>query len=260
MSTIVEALGGNPGETIVEALGGSNGETISEVIEEKEIIINDNPLAALAMDFDISDSVDLFGKVASDLQSNMAVNSIGKVTGTSKYVTGYTGFSGNPEEQQGNYVAFHISVGNMVIGTDVTVEANGVTMDPDGLYVMIIREGTTHPKAIVKASANGHKTISKVFDFTDVVKEPAENESEEEETSETTYTVTYNANGGTGTIPFDTVNEGSSVTLPDGSTLTPPEGKIFLGWAKSALAQSATVTSPFTPDKNTELFAVWGDA
>lgn len=260
MSTIVEELGGNPGETIVEALGGSNGETISEVIEEKEIIINDNPLAALVMDFDISDSVDLFGKVASDLQSNMAVNSVGKVTGTSKYVTDYTGFSGNPEEQQGNYVAFHISVGDMVIGTNVTVKVNGVTMDPDGLHVMIFREGTTHPKAIVEASANGHKTISKVFDFTSVVKEPAENESEEEETSETTYTVTYNANGGTGTIESVEVEAGNSITLNDGSGLTPPENKQFAGWAKSASAKSPTVESPFTPDKDTELFAVWGDA
>ena len=259
MSTIMEALGGNSGETIMEVLGGSKGETISEVIEEKEIIINDNPLTALAMDFDISDSVDLLGKVASDLQSNMAVNSVGEVTGTSKYVTDYTGFSSNPEEQQGNYVAFHISVGDMVIGTNVTVKVNGVTLDPDGIFVMIFREGTTHPKAIAEASADGHKTISKVFDFTHVVKEPAENESEEE-TVETIYTVSYNANGGTGTIESVEVEAGNSITLNDGSDLTPPENKQFAGWAKSASAKSPTVESPFIPDKDTELFAVWGDA
>lgn len=259
MATIMEALGGNSGQTIMEALGGNSGQTIAEVISEKEIDIKDNPLAALAMDFDISDSIDLLGKVASDLQEDMIVDATGKVTGTSKYVTGYTGFSGDPAEQEGNYVAFHISVGDLVIGTNVTVKVNGVTMDPDGLHVLIFREGSTHPKAIVEASANGHKTISKVFDFTYVVKEPAGNESEEE-TAETKYTVTYDANSGTGTIEPVEVVAGESITLDDGSGLTAPEGKEFLGWAKTSSAQSATVTSPFTPDKDTILYAVWADA
>ena len=34
MPTIMEALGGNSGETIMEALGGKKGQTIAEVIEE----------------------------------------------------------------------------------------------------------------------------------------------------------------------------------------------------------------------------------
>ena len=176
MATIMEALGGKNGQTIVKALGGKDGQIIADVISSKEITIADNPLAALAMDFDIADSVDLLGKKASDLQEDMAVDVTGKVTGTSKYVTEYTGFSGDPAEQEGNYVAFHISVGELVIGTNVTVKVNGVTMDPDGLHVMIFREGSTHPKATVTASADGHKTITKTFDFSGVVKEPAEEE------------------------------------------------------------------------------------
>lgn len=75
----------------------------------------------------------------------------------------------------------------------------------------------------------------------------------------TKYTVTYNANGGTGTIEPVEVTIGESITLDDGSGLTAPEGKEFLGWAKTDSAQSATVTSPFTPDKDTILYAVWGD-
>lgn len=253
--TIMEALGGKGGETIMEVLGGKKGETIAEIVDEKEIVINDNPLDTLAMDFDISDSVDLLGKKASDLQEDMSVDAHGKVTGTSKYVTGYTGFSGDPAEQEGNYVAFHISVGDLVIGTNVTVKVNNVTMDPDGLHVMIFREGSKNPKAIVKASAEGHKTITKTFDFTNVVKESAEDE--EEETVK--YTVTYDANGGIGTIEPVEVTVGESITLDDGSGLTAPEGKEFLGWAKTSSAQSATVTSPFEPDKDTILYAVWGD-
>ena len=73
------------------------------------------------------------------------------------------------------------------------------------------------------------------------------------------YTVTYNANGGSGTIEPVEVTAGESITLNDGSGLTAPEGKEFLGWAKTDSAQSATVTSPFEPDKDTTLYAVWGD-
>ena len=73
------------------------------------------------------------------------------------------------------------------------------------------------------------------------------------------YTVTYNANGGEGTIDPVEVVAGESITVSDGTGLTAPEGKEFLGWAKSSSAQSATVTSPFTPDKDTTLYAVYGD-
>ena len=271
MATIMEALGGKGGQTIMEVLGGQGGQTIADVISEKEIDIKDNPLAALAMDFDISDSIDLLGKVASDLQEDMIVNAAGKVTGTSKYVTGYTGFSGDPAEQEGNYVAFHISVGELVIGTNVTVKVNNVTMDPDGLHVMIFRDGSKNPKAIVEASADGHKTIKKVFDFTEVVRMPAEDDEESEvstapepEPEVVKYTVTYNANGGTGTIEPVEVVAGESITVDDGSGLTPPANDealggdlAFAGWAKTSSAQSATVVSPFTPDKNTTLYAVW---
>ena len=74
-----------------------------------------------------------------------------------------------------------------------------------------------------------------------------------------TWTITYNANGGTGSIAAVDVNAGDEVTLSDGTGFTPPEGKEFAGWAKSSSAQSATVTSPFTPTKDETLYAVWAD-
>lgn len=72
--------------------------------------------------------------------------------------------------------------------------------------------------------------------------------------------VSYDANGGEGTIPSVSVFPGKSITVSDGSGFTPPEGKEFVGWAKTDSAQSATVVSPFTPDKDTILYAVWADA
>ena len=49
-----------------------------------------------------------------------------------------------------------------------------------------------------------------------------------------TFTVTFNANGGTGTVPgSQTVNAGSSVTIPSGDSLT-KEGFSFGGWNTKA--------------------------
>ena len=74
-----------------------------------------------------------------------------------------------------------------------------------------------------------------------------------------TYTVTYNANGGTGSIDSVEVEAGKSITLSDGTGLTAPTGKTFKGWAKSASATNTTVTNPFTPTADTTLYAVYGE-
>lgn len=156
--------------TIAESLGAKNGQTIMHALEEiEEVEVSSNPLTALAMDFDISASTDLLGKYVDDLQEDMAV--VGNhVTGTAKYVSGYTGFSSKTDEQKGNFVAFHISVGDLVIGTNVTVKVNGVTMDPDGLHVMRFVDDKVDAKAIVEASADGHPTVTKGFDFSAVTR------------------------------------------------------------------------------------------
>jgi len=73
------------------------------------------------------------------------------------------------------------------------------------------------------------------------------------------YTVTYNINGGTGTTPAaQTVDEGSSVMLSDGSGLT-MSGFTFDGWN---INENGTVTnyaadSYFTPSDNITLYAKW---
>lgn len=73
-----------------------------------------------------------------------------------------------------------------------------------------------------------------------------------------TYTVTYDANTGTGSIESDTVRAGESVELPDGTALTGPEGKtVFKGWATTNSAGTPDVESPYTPTKSVTLYAVW---
>ena len=70
-------------------------------------------------------------------------------------------------------------------------------------------------------------------------------------------TITYDANGGTGTVAAEHVADGDSVTLDDGTGLTPPSDKAFDGWATTADAEEADVESPYTPEDDITLYAVW---
>jgi uncharacterized repeat protein (TIGR02543 family) len=73
------------------------------------------------------------------------------------------------------------------------------------------------------------------------------------------YIITFNVNGGSGTIPNQqSVLNGSSVTLPSGSGLTKP-GYIFSGWNTNAdgTGTNYNAEESFTPAENTTLYAKW---
>ena len=74
-----------------------------------------------------------------------------------------------------------------------------------------------------------------------------------------TYRVTFNANNGSGTAPrSQTVEPGSTVTLPDGSGLT-RTGYFFGGWNTSTNGKGIKyfAGSSFTPTGNVTLYAMW---
>lgn len=73
----------------------------------------------------------------------------------------------------------------------------------------------------------------------------------------TTYRVTYDLMGGSGSVDDETVNAGSSVSLEDGTNVTPPSGKVFSGWATNPSATTPNVTSPYTPSGDVTLYAVY---
>lgn len=73
------------------------------------------------------------------------------------------------------------------------------------------------------------------------------------------YRVTYDLMGGTGSVDDETVTAGESVTLEDGTNITPPSGKEFSGWATNASATVPNVTSPYTPSGDVTLYAVYVD-
>ena len=79
---------------------------------------------------------------------------------------------------------------------------------------------------------------------------------EEVTTPPTTYTVSFDANGGEGTMPSKTVNAGAIYKLP-ACTFTPPVGKEFKAWEVNGVEK--TVGTDITINADTVLKAVWKD-
>ena len=138
----------------------------SDVIEDFEsrnikAVTEPRAAHALKVDFNIEADTDLLGKVIGDLQKDYGV-SAGKIIATLKYVTGYTGFSSDPELQEGNYLAFHVA--NTMGADHITVQFTGrdeVTMDPND-YIHIQR----FPKAIAELIVRAYDANDKVFETT----------------------------------------------------------------------------------------------
>lgn len=121
----------------------------------------------MSVDFDISDDVDLYGMVASDLQEDVAVEG-NAISGTLKYVENYTGFSGDEALQSGNYIALHAEVPGVDDAT-ITVKVTGeVELDSDGIAVLRIADKSSQTIKIV-ASKDGYRSVSKTFTLADLV-------------------------------------------------------------------------------------------
>lgn len=103
-----------------------------------------------------SASKTILGKLVSDLQTGITVvNTV--ISGTLNYVTGYTEFSGDPAEQEGNFLAvkFTLPTG----ATDPTIQLiggdhpNPVALDSDMNAVLRIKN--TSEKLVVRCKING---------------------------------------------------------------------------------------------------------
>lgn len=71
------------------------------------------------------------------------------------------------------------------------------------------------------------------------------------------YTISYNANGGSGAPASQTKVHGTAITIP--TTVPTRSGYAFLGWNSSSTATSATYSAggSFTANKTVTLYAVW---
>lgn len=103
----------------------------------------------------------------------------------------------------------------------------------------------------VNALANGEWSKSKVF----TTKADAISYLEGVFGSSTSYTITYNANGGSGTVDSVTVVAGNSVALDDGAGLS-YSNHTFKGWGTNP-SSTTVLTSPITPNSDMTLYAVW---
>ena len=71
-------------------------------------------------------------------------------------------------------------------------------------------------------------------------------------------TVTFNANGGTGAVASQTVMDGTTITIPGGSSLSRVD-HTFVGWNTNSAGTGTnySVGEPYTPSANITLYARW---
>lgn len=117
---------------------------------------------------------DAYGKTGNDLQTNVNVSRTA-VTGTLKYVTGYTGFnSAEPIEQEGNYLALDFSTDMDAKGATVTVELVGGTKGevqlthPDDMFCVFRVTNKDTQNIRVKATKDG-ATSTRELDLSGLV-------------------------------------------------------------------------------------------
>lgn len=111
----------------------------------------------------------VLGKSVSDLQDNILIGQ-NSISGTLKYVTGYTGFSGNPSQQDGHFIALKFESD----ADEVTVEIVGgtsgpVALDEDMNWVGKITNDSQKIRVI--ATKDG-ATITKLYDLSQLEFEP----------------------------------------------------------------------------------------
>lgn len=118
-------------------------------------------MSGLSVDADIAADFDLLGKYVSDLQEDIELGEFG-ISGTLKYVTGYTGWSGDVSEQSGNYLALHFEVEDVadaVITVQLSKGKHGAaTLDSDGICIFRIEDAAQ--EIIVTASKSGYETAT----------------------------------------------------------------------------------------------------
>lgn len=128
-------------------------------------------MITLSVDADISGETDLLGKSITDLQEDITVSD-DAITGTLKFATGYTGFSGDENLQSGNYIVLHAEADQgAVISAEVIGGYSGpVTLDTDGILIARI-ESTSQSIRFVGMKA-GKITAVKTLSLSDVTLTP----------------------------------------------------------------------------------------
>ena len=127
----------------------------------------------MSLSADIETSVDLLGKIVTDLQDEVTVSG-DTISGTLLYVDDYTGFSGDPTEQAGNYLVVKCTADE---GDTITLDLIGgihgpVTLDDDGICIIRITDKDTQKLKYTATGADG-STETKIWNLTGLTLTPA---------------------------------------------------------------------------------------
>lgn len=115
--------------------------------------------------------------------------------------------------------------------------------------------GTSELSGIASILANGDWSITKTFDN----KADAITYLESLMSSENTATVTFDANGGSGTVAAVVAYIGQTIKLPDGTGITPPSGKELIGWDTTSSATIPDFTEYYRVNGNVTLYAIYAN-
>lgn len=132
-------------------------------------------MMSLSADADVSDSVDLFGKVASDLQDDIIIVD-DEIAGTLKYIDDYSSAYG-PGMDSGNYLVLHLSTGD-VSGATIKAKLFGgttgwVTLDPsDNILITRVTDKNSQTLVVV-AMKDGYLQASRRYSLEGLTLEPA---------------------------------------------------------------------------------------
>ena len=110
----------------------------------------------MSLSSDIDNETSLLGKYVTDLQEDVEIAG-GVITGTLHYVTEYTGFSGDPAEQEGNYLAVvcEASEGDTITAELIGGQHGPVTLDPDGILIARITDPATQKLRFTATGVDG---------------------------------------------------------------------------------------------------------
>ena len=126
----------------------------------------------MSLSADIETSVDLFGKIVTDLQDEVTVSG-DTISGTLLYVDDYTGFSGDPAEQAGNYLVVKCTAneGDTIVLDLIGGTHGPVTLDDDGICVIRIVDKDAQQLKYTATGADG-STETKIYKLTGLTLTP----------------------------------------------------------------------------------------